>query len=98
VTEHSARNEPEVLGTAEGAGEAGAMPSVPSVPLVIRGEATDEEVAALVAVLQGLTASASASAASPEPAPVSAWAAPERKVRVTFPHGPGGWRASALPR
>ena len=27
-----------------------------------------------------------------------AWSAHHRKVRVTLPHGPGGWRSSALPR
>jgi len=76
--------------------------STPSVeqetPLVlIKGDATEEEVAALVAVLQGVASAASAAAAD-EPAPVSQWASPHRKVRATYPHGPGGWRASALPR
>ena len=65
-------------------------------PLVlIRGDATDKEVAALVAVLQGIAASAHAS----EPAvPRSTWAAPARQVRTPHHAGPGGWRASALPR
>ncbi len=64
--------------------------------LLIKGSATAEEVAALVAVLQGVAA-ASAAAASDVPAEVSAWASPARKVRTVHPHGPGGWRASALP-
>ena len=67
-------------------------------PLVlIKGDATEEEVAALVAVLQGL-ASASAAAASAEQSTASAWAAPARAVRTPHHAGPGGWRASALPR
>ena len=60
----------------------------------IRGDATAEEVAALVAVLQGLAASA----APPSPRPRSQWASPARAVRSTPAVGPGGWRTSALPR
>jgi hypothetical protein len=69
-------------------------------PLVlIKGDATEEEVAALVAVLQGVAAAtAAAAAASDDAAAVSQWASPHRKVRASYPHGPGGWRASALPR
>lgn len=59
---------------------------------VVKGDATPEEIAALVAVL------ASTSAATPERKPAPAWSAHHRKVRVTPPHGPGGWRNSALPR
>jgi hypothetical protein len=67
-------------------------------PLVlIKGDATDEEVAALVAVLQGLASAASASASEPA-VPRSTWAAPARQVRTPHHAGPGGWRASALPR
>jgi hypothetical protein len=60
---------------------------------VVKGDATPEEIAALVAVL----AAAGGSGEAPrKPAP--AWSAHHRKVRVTMPHGPGGWRNSALPR
>jgi hypothetical protein len=70
-----------------------------SAPLIlIKGDATEEEVAALVAVLQGLAASAAVAATTDEPGRVSQWASPHRKVRASYPHGPGGWRASALPR
>ncbi len=65
--------------------------------LLVKGDATEEEVAALVAVLQGLASAASAQATS-EPEPASSWAAPARTLRATPPAGPGGWRASALPR
>jgi acyl-CoA carboxylase epsilon subunit len=60
---------------------------------VVRGDATPEEVAAVVAVLASLRA--------PAPAPkrrAPEWNAPHRLVRRTLPHGPGGWRSSALPR
>jgi len=38
------------------------------------------------------------SAQPPARRPVRAWSAPHRGVRRTLPHGPGGWRSSALPR
>ena len=61
---------------------------------VVKGDATPEEVAALVAVVAAL-------GSGDEP--------PRRGVRRsgrpttarsarTLPHGPGGWRSSALPR
>ncbi len=71
-----------------------------SAPLfLVTGGATDEEVAALVAVLQGVSAAAAAAAAASDVRPPeSQWASPHRKVRTAYPHGPGAWRASALPR
>jgi hypothetical protein len=60
---------------------------------VVRGDATPEEVAALVAVVAAL-----GSATEPPRRRTPEWSAPHRKLRVTLPHGPDGWRASALPR
>jgi hypothetical protein len=60
---------------------------------VVRGDATPEEVAALVAVI----ASMSGAEAAVPPRPRSTWADPRRRVRITLPHGPGAWRASGLP-
>ena len=66
-------------------------------PLVlVRGDATPEEVAALVAVVQGLAAASTADSGPPRAR--SAWASPARLVRTSHHAGPGGWRASALPR
>ena len=60
---------------------------------VVRGDATPEEVAALVAVLGSLRpAETEQERRTPE------WSAHHRKVRRTLPHGPGGWRSSGLPR
>jgi hypothetical protein len=63
---------------------------------VVRGDATPEELAALVAVL---VARAAAARARPVPQqPVSGWRDRRRGVRAPLPHGPGSWRASAWPR
>ena len=60
---------------------------------VVRGDATPEEVAALVAVLGSLTP-----AETEQPRRTPEWGAHHRKVRRTLPHGPGAWRSSGLPR
>lgn len=67
----------------------------PDRPLlrVVKGDATPEEVAALVAVFAALRTEE-----PPARRPAPAWGAHHRKVRRTLPHGSGGWRASALPR
>ena len=71
-----------------------AEPSEPGPLLrIVKGDPTPEEVAALVAVLASL-GGGEPTAAPPTPA----WSAHHRKVRVNLPHGPGGWRSSALPR
>jgi hypothetical protein len=69
--------------------------TLPAVTLrVVRGDPTDEELAALVVVLQAL---ATAPATGP-PAPARrAWAAPRDAVRRPLVPGPGAWRASSLP-
>ena len=68
-------------------------PETQPVLRVVRGDATPEEIAALVAVIGALGGGeAQAPRRTPE------WSAHHRKVRSTLPHGPGGWRSSALPR
>jgi hypothetical protein len=60
---------------------------------VVKGAPTPEELAALVTVLASLGgAPAAPTRRTPD------WNAPRRLHRVVHPHGPGGWRASALPR
>ncbi len=61
---------------------------------VVHGDATPEEVAALVAVI----ASMSGGAEPARPKPRSTWAHPARGVRTVHRHGEGAWRASGLPR
>ena len=65
-------------------------------PLVaIKGDASPEEVAALVAVVQAMAATADGAAAPRRPR--SAWADPARQMRRPHHAGPGGWTRSALP-
>jgi hypothetical protein len=68
-------------------------PEAKPVLRVINGDATPEEVAALVAVFASL-----GDDAAPPKRRTPEWSANHRKVRTTLPHGPGGWRSSALPR
>ena len=67
----------------------------PATPLlkVVNPDATPEEIAALVAVFSSL-----GGATKPPPRRTPEWQANHRKVRLTWPHGPGGWRSSGLPR
>jgi hypothetical protein len=63
---------------------------------VVRGDASAEEVAALVAVLSALR-SAQADRPGDGRRPRSEWGSPERKLRPPLAAGPGGWRSSGLP-
>ena len=60
---------------------------------IVRGNATPEEVAALVVVIASMGGAAPAT-----PKPRSAWAHPARGLRDVHRHGAGAWRASGLPR
>ena len=60
---------------------------------VVSGEASAEELAALVTAL---TARIGPDGGGPEA--VSPWNDRSRYLRTTLPHGPGAWRASARPR
>ncbi|MFI0353745.1 acyl-CoA carboxylase subunit epsilon [Actinomadura sp. 9N407] len=66
---------------------------------IVRGDATPEEVAALVAVLTA-RARANAVGGGTGERRVSRWADRARLVRdpAARPRGPGAWRDSALPR
>jgi len=61
---------------------------------IVRGNPSDEELAALVAVVTTM-----GSGAEPEPEPPrSAWSERRARVREPLPHGHGAWRASGFPR
>lgn len=67
------------------------VPTPPSIEVV--GDATAEQVAALVAVL-----SAAGGGEDEEPSgPASRWASRERLVRAPVHPAPGAWRASGFP-
>ncbi|CCH79277.1 conserved hypothetical protein [Nostocoides japonicum T1-X7] len=63
--------------------------------VVIDGSATDEEVAALLAVLAA--SSGSAADTSHAPARHTSWASRERGAGAPRRPGPTAWRSSALP-
>ncbi|HET7820871.1 MAG TPA: acyl-CoA carboxylase epsilon subunit [Ornithinibacter sp.] len=74
--------------TASDATEAAAPPAAPSI--VVHGDATPEQLAALVAVL-------SAASGGDQPASegsTSTWAAHSAAMRHPVNHGPGAWRTS----
>jgi hypothetical protein len=63
---------------------------------VIRGDATAEEIAALVATLSAVAAArASAASAGDRAKPVRNWNNPARLLRTPVHPSPGGWRRSA---
>ncbi|MPZ96032.1 MAG: acyl-CoA carboxylase subunit epsilon [Propionibacteriales bacterium] len=70
-------------------------PAPPAQPLlrVVKGDPTPEELAALVAVV---STRPTAAGAAPSPRR-SEWGAHHRTLRQTHRHGPGAWRAAALP-
>jgi hypothetical protein len=61
---------------------------------LIRGDASPEEIAALVAIL---VAASGEGDPAPSDGPPSQWNSPRQRVRTSLPHGPGGWRASTFP-
>ncbi|MEO7234375.1 MAG: acyl-CoA carboxylase subunit epsilon [Lapillicoccus sp.] len=62
---------------------------------VVRGDATPEEIAALVGVLSAL----GDGPAEPQQARPRGWASPAARLRSpAYGRSPGGWRSSALPR
>ncbi|MFE3458990.1 acyl-CoA carboxylase subunit epsilon [Nocardiopsis aegyptia] len=63
--------------------------------VVVRGEPTAEELAALTAVLSARAAAARAAAEAPVPtAPASGWRDRSRGLRTRLYPGPGAWRRS----
>jgi hypothetical protein len=64
---------------------------------VVRGDATAEEIAALVATLTAIAAARSAAARPDEQPPARNWNARARLLRAPVHPSPGGWRRSALP-
>ena len=82
--------------TSSQAAESGAIDAEPApaaAAIVVRGEATPEQLAALVAVL-------SAASGGDEPASEgtsSTWATRTAAMRQPVSHGPGAWRTSLRP-
>jgi hypothetical protein len=75
---------------------------------IVRGDATPEEIAALVAVLTARARRAAAARTHAAESPVAGswrrrtartavWADRSRGLRAPLTHGPGAWRSSARP-
>lgn len=62
---------------------------------VIRGDATPEEIAAIIAVLA--TASGAGDGTGDSASARSRWAEPASRMRPALAHGRGAWRFSSLP-
>jgi hypothetical protein len=96
-TENTGTDEPAAGESAPGGPAAGETSPEERRALfrIVRGEPSDEEVAALTAVLL-----AAASAARPAAGPPvrDRWSDPAARMRRPLTPGPGAWRASALPR
>lgn len=73
--------------------DSGGRDAAPPLLRVVNGDPSPEELAALVVVIAAL---GSPAASTPRRTPV--WNEPRRLHRVPQHHGPGGWRASGLPR
>lgn len=71
-------------------------PAARPVLRIVRGAPTDEELAALVAVLTSAGAPAR-STGTPKSRPVGRWADPSRQFRTQARTGPGAWRATGRP-
>ncbi len=65
--------------------------------VVVSGEPSDDELAALVAVLSGRSRGAVAADAETSPER-TAWSDPARRLRQPVHPGPAGWRRLNLPR
>lgn len=64
---------------------------------VVRGQPDEHEIAAVSAVLAGLTARGGEQQEAETARSRSRWADPAARLRQPLRPGPGAWRASALP-
>jgi len=88
-----------------GSGSGSAERSPPPALVVVRGDASAEDIAALTAVLAARSAataraaavSATAAAAAGRGGRTFGWASRQAMLRKPLSHGPGAWRASARP-
>jgi hypothetical protein len=64
---------------------------------IVRGEPTDDEIAALTAVLASISTARAAGSQRGDTS-WSVWAEPAARLRHVPTPGPAAWRTSALPR
>lgn len=63
---------------------------------VVSAHVTDEELAAVTALLRAALAESAQLAGADVPASVSAWTRSQRPMRAPLHPGPGAWNASSL--
>ena len=66
--------------------------SHPPILRVVRGDATDEEIAALLAVVAARSRGRAAAGPTGPGQPISAWGHPSTALRPRLQPGPGAWR------
>jgi hypothetical protein len=79
------------------AGRASVSGTLPPYLQVVRGDATLEEIAALVATLSAVAATQAGPGTAEGHQKASGWADRSRLLRVPVHPSPGGWRRSARP-
>ncbi|MGD9525432.1 acyl-CoA carboxylase subunit epsilon [Pseudonocardia sp.] len=65
---------------------------------VVRGEPTDEELAALTVVLAAVASGAGGAGGAERPRSRPVWGDPEATLRRPLAAGPGAWRTTYWPR
>jgi len=68
----------------------------PAPSIIVRGGATDEEIAAVTAAISVISSQQQSGDANPQPRPL--WNSPGRQIRSRTFAGPSAWQASSLPR
>jgi Acyl-CoA carboxylase epsilon subunit len=78
------------MAEADGGNAADEAPPARPVLRIVRGDATPEEIAALLAIV----AARGGGEATEQVAAASAWAAPAQQLRQPVPTSPGSWQRS----
>jgi hypothetical protein len=90
--------EPMINGSAPPGAAAPPGPDRPPVLSIVRGSPSTEEIVAVLVTVAAAARQAPASQVAAAGRIRFGWSSRSPQLRQPLPHGPGGWRASALPR